>query len=279
MPTAIDDLMARRPAAELEVALPAGARAEFWERGFTKIHRITTDEELAWLREVYDLLFSPDIELIPGAIVRDVTTRLDEQRGDRQAQVLRPEWKVPQLKETLFWRNGRKLVAELLDVPLSEMDGWGHMVRKAAGDGEALPWHQDEAFWDPRFDYLAASCWMPLDPATVESGCMSLVPGSHLTGIRPHAYPGGDASVTTLVCDDVDPAAAISHPIPVGGASFHHCRTVHGSGPNTTGQARRAYVNEWQKTPAKRAEPVHRPWYWARDKVVRQHFYGQKADA
>jgi len=275
----ISALMARRPVRELDVALPAGAKTEFWAQGFTKIDRITTDEEIAWLREVYDVLFSPGVELIPGALVRDVTTRLDAQRGDRQSQVLRPEWKFRDLKQTTFWRNGRRLVAELLELDPAEMEGWGHMVRKAPHDSEGLPWHQDEAFWDPNFDYLAASCWMPLDPATVESGCMSLVPGSHLSGIRPHAYPDGDAQVTTLFCPDVDAQAATPHPIPIGGASFHHCRTVHGSGPNTTAQVRRAYINEWQKKPAKRDTPADRPWYWAREAVAREHFLKAGADA
>jgi hypothetical protein len=268
----IDALVSRRPRAELEVALPPGAKAEFWARGFTKIERITTDEEVEWLREVYDLLFSPETELLPGAIVRDVMTRLDAQRGDRQAQVLRPEWKIPALKQTLFWRNSRRLIAELLDLDTATTEGWGHMVRKAPGDPEALPWHQDEAFWDPRFDYRAAGCWMPLDPATVESGCMRMIPGSHLGGIHPHAYPNDDPAVTTLVCADAPEQEAVAHPIPIGGASFHHCRTLHGSGPNTTANARRAVVAEWQAKPVKREIPVDRPWYWARETAAREHF-------
>ena len=271
MREAIDDLMARRPMAELEVALPPGAKAEFEARGFTRIDRITTDEEVAWLRQVYDLIFGGAVDLVPGALVRDVTQRLDEQRGERQSQVIRPEWRLPGLTQTLFWRNGRRLAAELLDLDPATMEAWGHMVRKAPGDDEALPWHQDEAFWDPRFDYRALGCWMPLDPATVESGCMRLVPGSHLGGIRPHAYPGGDATVTTLVCQDVPEHRAIDRPIPVGGASFHHCRTIHGSGPNTTGHVRRAVINEWQAPPARRATPADRPWYWARAGVLKEH--------
>ena len=279
MSAMIDELLARRPMGELAVELPAGAKAEFWERGFTKIDRITTDEEVEWLREVYDLLFSDDIDLIPGAIVRDVLQPLDEQRGNRQSQVLRPEWRFPVLKETVFWRNGNRLAAELLDLDPTTMDGWGHMVRKAPGDTEALPWHQDEAFWDPRFDYLGAGVWMPLDPATVESGCMSLAPGSHRQGIRHHAYLNDDPKVTSLVCQDFNAETAVPHPINIGGASFHHCRTVHGSGPNRSPHVRRAYVNEWQSQPVKRETPAPRPWYWERAKVVKEHFAPVREDA
>ncbi len=73
----------------------------------TKIDRVTTDEEIAWLREVYDMLFSGEIKLLPGALVTDVMTRMDQQRGDRIGQVLRPEQFIPELKKTQFLQEQR----------------------------------------------------------------------------------------------------------------------------------------------------------------------------
>ena len=46
-------------------------------------------------------------------------------------------------------------------------------------------------------------------------------------------------------------------PVPVGGVSFHHCRTMHWSGPNTSGHVRRAYVNAWQTPPVRRASRAY----------------------
>src|SRR5687768_14093570 len=200
MADVVQDLMARRPDVAFEATLTHQARAEFVERGFTKIDRITSDEEVAWLREVYDALFDGGA----GAyVLRDVMTRIDEQRGDRIGQIIRPENYLPELKETQFWKNSRRLAAELLGLSIREMDGWGHMVRKAPHDDEALPYHQDEAFWDPNFDYKSLGVWMPLDPATVESGCMSLAPGSHLEGVREHRLGKGDPAVTYI--EMIDP--------------------------------------------------------------------------
>ena len=45
-----------------------------------------------------------------------------------------------------------------------------------------------------------------------------------------------------------------------GGASFHHCRTLHGSGPNQSARVRRAFAIEWQLAPVRRAVPEPRPW-------------------
>jgi len=266
-----DALMARRPKTSFDAALSAHAVEEFWENGFTRIDRITTDEEVEWLRDVYDLLFSGKFELLPGALVKDVMTRMDNQRGDRIGQVLRPEFFIPELKQTQFYKNSEAIAKQILGHD-AHLDVWGHMVRKAPKNLDIVPWHQDEGYWDPSFDYQSFGCWMPLDPATIESGCMSFIPGSHKGHVRRHGYMDGDPSVTTLVLEEeIDTSTAVPWPVPIAGASIHHNRTLHFSGPNTTDRVRRAYVNEWQIVPVKRAVPYDRPWYWGRQKALRQH--------
>ena len=42
--------------------------------------------------------------------------------------------------------------------------------------------------------------------------------------------------------------------------SFHHPRTLHYAGPNTTGKARRAWANEYQSAPIMLQAPADRPW-------------------
>ncbi len=195
-------------------------------------------------------------------------TRIDEQRGDRVGQIIRPEGYIPELRETQFWKNSRRLASQLLGLDEGKMDGWGHMVRKSPRDTEPLRHHQDEAFWDPTFDYHALGCWMPLDPATVESGCMTLAPGTHKEGIQPHQLGQGDPAVTYIELVDPPVERLVPHPIPVGGASFHHCRTIHGSGPNVSDHVRRAYINEWQAVPVQRATPKDHPWYWPRHEAM-----------
>jgi hypothetical protein len=266
-----DALMARRPNKEFDAALTQEKVEDFWELGFTKIDRITTDEEIVWLREVYDALFSGKIELLPGALVTDVMTRMDQQRGDRIGQVLRPEQFIPELKKTQFFKNSNKIAKQILGFD-AHLDVWGHMVRKAPRNPDYVPWHQDEGFWDPSFDYQSFGCWMPLDPATKESGCMSFIPGSHKKGVLRHGFMNGDPRVTTLILEEkIDESKAVLQPVPIGGASIHHNRTLHGSGPNMTGNPRRAYVNEWQIVPVKRDVPYDRPWYWERQKALREN--------
>ena len=54
-----------------------------------------------------------------------------------------------------------------------------HAILKPARIGGATPWHQDEAYWDPRYAHRAVSIWLALQPATLENGCMRFIAGSH----------------------------------------------------------------------------------------------------
>lgn len=255
----IDDLMTRRPKAEFAVALTPAQIEDFWRLGFTSIERITTDEELVWLGNVYDRLFAERVQPIPGAYVELV--RSPDGSNDVQAQIIMPEVRFAALRETALWRNGRKLASQLLAVDGKDLRGWGHMIRKPARHGGSLPWHQDEVYWDPSFDYRALACWMPLDPATVESGCMSFIPGSHRGDLAMHHRFGADYSDHVVYAEGVDTSKAVAVPVSVGGASFHHCRTLHYSAPNRSDRERRAYSNEWQIEPVRRKNPAPRPWF------------------
>src|SRR5262249_13677385 len=176
--TTLEELMVHRPQVDLSVELSQTNIVEFRNLGFTRIERIAPDEELEWLGQVYDRLFADRVEPMPGAFVELVRSQTGNE--DLQAQIIMPEVKLPELCKPMFWPNGRKFAAELLGVDAKDLRGWGHMIRKPPRVADFLPWHQDEAYWDPSFDYCALGCWMPLDPATVESGCMSYIPRSHL---------------------------------------------------------------------------------------------------
>ncbi len=276
----LDDLMARRPEAPFEAELPPQKIEEFRTRGFVQVPRITSDEELEWLRLVYDALFTEKRGSFRGGYF-DLTRRYESEGEDLLPQIIAPEARFPQLKETAFWKNGEKLARQLLGIEAgNQIGGWGHMIRKPARIGESLPWHQDEAYWDPAFDYVALGCWMPLDKATIESGCMSMIPGSHLGDILPHRHLHDDPSVHGIETspDPADIARAVTLPTPAGGAVLHHRRMLHMSGPNVSDHVRRAYANEWQTPPVRRATPYERPWQVEGKEEFAKHFGAKSAD-
>ncbi len=272
MPTLLDELMTRRPDVAFEAELAPDQVEEFRVRGFIQVARITSDEELEWLRLVYDALFEEKRGAYKGGYF-DLSRPYESEGEDLVPQIITPEARFPELKKTAFWRNGNKLARRLLG-GAEDVRGWGHMIRKPARVGGGLPWHQDEAYWDPRFDYQALGCWMPLDEATIESGCMSMIPGSHRSDVLPHRHIDDDPSVHGLETfpDPADIARAVPLPTPAGGAVMHHRRTLHMSGPNVSANVRRAYANEWQATPVRRPKPYERPWHDEGQEAFAQKF-------
>lgn len=213
----------------------------FWQKGFLRLECITNDQEIKWLREIYDRLI-----LQKTKSTSEQLTQLAKQRQlpfDNGKTLLVwipfPERIVPELKNTIYFQNSLKIAARLLNVEENKVIGEGRMFFKPAHFGTQMPWHQDAAHPN---SYDILKIWMPLDPVTVENGCLQFIPGSHLGGLRPHRSYEGDPSGLSLATDHVDSSQAIVCPLPTGGATIHHRYTLHHSQANTTDIPRRAFV-------------------------------------
>ncbi|MCC6484588.1 MAG: phytanoyl-CoA dioxygenase family protein [Armatimonadetes bacterium] len=239
----------------------------FRRNGFLSIEAITDASEIASLRQVYDSLF----ERRAG---REVGDEFDlagaDQDGEvaRLPQILSPSKYAPEFAEGLMRVNALQVARQLL----GEEADWGgdHAIFKPALYGAETPWHQDEAYWDSSLSYNSISIWVPLQEATVENGCMWFVPGSQNSPLLPHHSIGHDPRVHGLEVDRepmdaaVDLSSAVACPLPPGGATIHHNRTLHYTGPNTSPVPRRAYIMAFALPPQKLDEP--RDFYWNRIK-------------
>jgi phytanoyl-CoA hydroxylase len=229
--------------------------ATFHDRGFLLLGRLVSDEDLKLLRSIYDQV----IERRLGHVHRETPDR-DDPDDRYQIQVLQPEYKYPELLETEYFRYGRSIASSLLATPEPDLKGYSHLIYKPPRCGRDTTWHQDEAYWlnaafkdnEPR----AATIWLTLDEASLESGCMSFIPGSH-DRVVPHDFEGSSAS---LVVRDPDLRQVEVCPMSAGQASVHSARMVHATGPNTTGNERRAWSLEYHAPPLPRREPDNRSW-------------------
>lgn len=247
----------------VEVRLTEQQVDQFHRDGFTSVDRIATDEELEWIRPVYDHLFETRGTFKGGYF--DLARPYESEGLDLVPQVLAPELRFPQLSETNAVRNARAIAAQLLGREPSELHTWSHLILKPPHVGGPLPWHQDEAYWDTSFAYRALGCWVPLDAATVDSGCMHFVPGSHTGPVRPHRHIDDDPAVHGLWTEVADDRAAVAVPLAPGGATFHHCRTLHMTTPNVSDHVRRAWATEVQIEP-RPLPPGEQPDYpWVRE--------------
>lgn len=101
--------------------------------------------------------------------------------------------------------------------------------------GSEKGFHQDSPYW-PIEPMSLWSCWLPLDDATLENGCMLVIPGSQGQAL-PHQQTQDDYVIPD---QHYDLDAVVPVPMRRGSGLFFHSLLVHGTAANTSGQSRRA---------------------------------------
>ena len=124
------------------------------------------------------------------------------------------------------------------------------VISKPPGDNDHFRFHQDFYFW-PLDRPEIVSCWLALDDATVDSGCMHVIPESHLdprfspTGHEEELRAKERNEITESERDKVaKQPASFGKPIQIkaGECMFHHCLNFHATPTNITPNQRRAHV-------------------------------------
>ena len=98
-----------------------------------------------------------------------------------------------------------------------------------------VSWHQDLTYWGLDTDEILTA-WIALSPATEESGCMRMIPGSHRIGVQKHEDLREEDNILARgqTIQNVDEDTAVSLPLRPGEMSLHHGWTMHASHPNVT---------------------------------------------
>lgn len=245
------------------------AQIDFFHRnGYLALDALTSAEEVIHLQATYDRLFATKAGRAEGDHLDLVTTDEDDQESVLP-QILNPSKYAPELAATQLRINATAIAKQLLGADAAY--GSDHAIRKAPHSEVETPWHQDEAYWDADKEYNAISIWVPLQEATLQNGCMQFVPGTHQQEVLPHHPIGNDPRVIGLEVDNPEELSrgAVACPLPPGGATIHHSRTLHFTGANLTDEPRRAYIMAFG-TPAKQL-PVARDFYWQRIQKTKWH--------
>ncbi len=107
-------------------------------------------------------------------------------------------------------------------------------VIKEPHNTKYISWDQDLTYWGLDGDELV-TVWIALSPASVESGCMKMLPGSHLEGQSSHHDTYGEDNILHRGQEldmAVDEEKAVSIELQPGEASLHHGWVAHASHPN-----------------------------------------------
>jgi len=109
---------------------------------------------------------------------------------------------------------------------------------KPAFCGSEKPLHQDNSYFRVTPHSHGVTCWMAVDDATEENGCMRYIPGSHKLGLLPHK----ELTQAHLAPEGNGFGEEIPVPIPAGAVIFHHLLVLHSSKANTSPNSRRAWA-------------------------------------
>lgn len=118
----------------------------------------------------------------------------------------------------------------------------------------ATDWHQDRAVTLEEADRTRmVTAWVAVTDATVENGCLQVIPGSHRGEMMPHC-PQNQVGIPAAMM-----AGRQARPLPVGagGVVLFHPLTIHGSLANSSQGIRWSFDIRYNVT----GEPTGRPMF------------------
>jgi ectoine hydroxylase-related dioxygenase (phytanoyl-CoA dioxygenase family) len=139
-----------------------------------------------------------------------------------------------------------RLAAELIGA--EEIHLWhDQLLWKPPGTGTPsanVGWHQDRGYWTASSSSSMLTAWVAFDDVTEDMGALRFVDGSHRWG----PVIGGNAFFETDLDRSRQQAQVpegeewreVVAELATGQVSFHHCKTIHGSGPNVSDRHRRS---------------------------------------
>jgi ectoine hydroxylase-related dioxygenase (phytanoyl-CoA dioxygenase family) len=209
----------------------------FHTNGYLRYGPLLSAEELALLREQYDLEFE---RAWASNQFANLTLPYDSRSAEEKRQAERQMYQIVQMCErNLHFR--RQLYHPTMLAVFTDLMGpnlqlfHDQALFKPAHTGGPVYWHQDNAYWKCRPATLI-SCWLTLDDVVCENGAMQVIPGSHLTPI----WHDPQTTNPLLQVDTRRLPAPVVIDLPAGGCMFHHCQTLHYTQPNSTPNQRRA---------------------------------------
>ncbi len=160
---------------------------QYEERGYFTVPNVISRQTAAeMLGVIKNAILTPDTDDI-GTDADPMDPMLDD-TPEARAVRFRKLNKFNQ-RNPLIWHNAHcgQPVLDIAQYFLGDdiLLKYDSCFLKPAKSGSATPWHQDNGLWRDG-DTEPFNFWMALDPATIENGCLQMIPGSYKTEIVHH---------------------------------------------------------------------------------------------
>ena len=122
----------------------------------------------------------------------------------------------------------------------------------------AVEWHQDQGVALPEVDETEMlTVWFPVFDATIENGCLCVIPQSHKRGLLTHCPSRPGQAFDLRIPEPVRGAGGFPVPMRRGSVLFLHRRTMHSSLRNLSDGVRWSFDLRYQPI----GQPTGRPWF------------------
>ena len=144
------------------------------------------------------------------------------------------------------------------------------MFIKEPSSKQFVSWHQDATYMGlDSFEFPTP--WIALSPSNLETGCMTMISGSHKLEIQKHEDTYAENNILTRgqAIKSVDQSKTVDLILRPGEMSIHHGAIIHGSQPNKSKQRRIGFSLQSYVPPSIKQVVGRNMW---------THIRGQKRD-
>lgn len=217
---------------------------EFALDGVIVVRALLTASEIEALRERIDWVVSGRSHVPQKRLQVEPLVGAGKLQADSYAESLRKMSHVAFFDEVFeaHARNDRILdcIAALLgveDIKLYQ----DQLFMKPPKVGSRQSYHQDQPLGFDIDPVDMVTCWAALDRATIENGCLWMLPGTHKLGAT--EMESWKEYEERVLDDRLPQERAIE--LEPGDCSFHHGLTLHSSRPNLTDEKRWGYATHY----------------------------------
>ena len=213
-----------------------GQKAFFAAEGYLIVENLISPEQVLYYSHLYESFLNNSIDA--SKYRSDLSGSQEE--IEKITQIMVPSKLVPELLHKPIHSRALQIAKTLMGDDIAF--DFDMLINKAPHTNTITPWHQDAAYWIDMPDKRAASCWVAIDHAYKENGCMWYTPKSHLSPVLPHSQTGDKGALqcegteNNSVCIELQPGSCV----------FHQGGTLHYSRGNSTENNRRAFITNFR---------------------------------
>lgn len=213
----------------------------FQEEGYLSGIKLLNDEQIEHLRAELDLLMDPNHPNHP--LFHEFHSN---ESSDPNAVLFHSlgHWRLEEGFHDVIWNPAFLMAASQLLGDQSVRFWHDQLFCKPAKHGGVVAWHQDYSYWTRTIKMQHLTCWVALDDAKTENGCLHYVPKSHKWGLleKPQLAGEMEGLMQFMSEEQKDQFKPVPIELKKGYATFHHPLMVHGSYENRSEISRRAFV-------------------------------------